>query len=260
MRVLTRPWGALHYRVDGPATGPALLLVNSLGTDLRLWEPVLPHLPDAWRIIRYDKPGHGLSDRGRPKTEDDLAADAIALIEAEAPQGAVVAGVSIGGLVAQTAAALRPDLVRAVVLSNTALTFGDPATWEERIAKLEAGGMEALVDGVMERWFGHAFRATPELALWRNMLRACQPEGYADCCRVLSQADRTHASAGLTLPVLTVGGSDDQSTTPAIVRKLHHAIPGARWAEVDGAGHLPMVERPEAWAEAVIPFLQTHMG
>lgn len=124
MIALPRPSGPLRVRIDGPKDGPAVIFANSLGTDLRLWDKVLPLLPPGLRLIRYDKRGHGLSATGRGEVLQDHVDDAIAIIEAMAQAPVVFVGLSIGGLIAQTVAHQRPDLVRALVLSNAAARLG----------------------------------------------------------------------------------------------------------------------------------------
>ena len=154
MQVLTRPWGAMHYRVDGAVTGPTVVFANSLGTDLHLWDALLPHLPKDFRFIRYDKPGHGLSDIAETSISE-LANDAAALIEAVG--GPVVfVGLSIGGLVGQALASTRPELLRGLVLSNTAARIGTAESWLSRVDAVKSGGMESIADAVMERWFAAA--------------------------------------------------------------------------------------------------------
>lgn len=252
MQVLTRPWGAMHYRIDG--AGPAVVFANSLGTDLRLWDAVLPLLPGC-RAIRFDKRGHGLSDRGPQDGIDGFAEDAAALIEAVAEGPVVFVGLSIGGMIGQALAARRPDLVRALVLSNTAARMGTPEAWAARIAAVRAGGMGSIADAVMERWFAPAFRATPELALWRNMLVRTDAEGYVAACGAIAAADLTGEAARLRLPVLAIAGGQDGASPPDLVRGTADRIAGAAFHVIAGAGHLPCVETPAAWAALVAPFL-----
>lgn len=255
MQVLERPWGRMHVRTDG--TGPLVVLANSLGTDLRIWDKVLPLLPPGLRVARFDKQGHGLSDLGREPGIEDLAQDAAALIEYLGGP-ALVIGVSIGGLIAQSLAARRPDLVTALVLSDTAARVGTPESWAARIAQVEGAGLGAIVDDVMERWFAPAFRATPELALWRNMLARTNPSGYVACCRALARADLTGTVPSLGCPVLMITGSEDGATPPEVVESTARLLPGARFEVIEGAGHLPMIEAPEAFAALVGPFLREH--
>lgn len=255
MQVLTRPWGALHYRCDGD--GPAVVFANSLGTDLRLWDAVLPLLPPI-RAIRFDKRGHGLSARGPQDGIDGYADDAAALIEAVAGGPVVFVGLSIGGMIGQALAARRPDLVRALVLSNTAARMGTPDAWAARIDAIRRGGIEAIGDAVMERWFAPAFRATPALDLWRNMLVRTDAEGYAAACAAIAAADLTETTARLALPVLAIAGGQDGASPPDLVRGTAGLIPGAAFHSISGAGHLPCVEDPAAWAALVAPFLMEH--
>ena len=258
MAVLQRPWGAMHLRVDGPAGAPAVVFANSLGTDLRLWDALLPLLPPGLRFIRYDKRGHGLSDLGGPVTDADLAADAIAVIERVARGPVVFVGLSIGGLIGQAVASLRPDLVRALVLSNSAARLGTAESWQARIDAVRAGGLASIADAVMERWFAAPFRATPDLAPWRNMLIRTPPEGYIAACGALAAADRTAATAALRLPVLAIAGDADGATPPDLVAATAALIPGAAFHVIPGAGHLPCVETPAAHAALIAPFLSEH--
>ncbi|TJZ90937.1 3-oxoadipate enol-lactonase [Paracoccus gahaiensis] len=257
MQVLTRPQGALHYRIDGPEDGPTLLLINSLETDLRLWEALMPLLPARLRILRYDKQGHGLSDLGDGRSIADHAEDAIALID-EVGGPVVVAGLSIGGLIAQAVAARRPDLVRALVLSNTAARLGTPDSWQARIDAVRAGGPESIAEAVMARWFTPAFRDKPQVALWRLMLSRTPAEGYVAACRALAEADQTAAPAALRLPALVIAGAEDGASPPDLVRATADLIPGAAFHLIPGTGHLPCVETPAAMAALLTPFLERH--
>lgn len=258
MQALSRPFGALHVQADGPETAPAVVFANSLGTDLRLWDKVLPLLPRDLRMVRYDKRGHGLSGLGGGDRLDDHAEDAIAVIEAVAKGPVVFVGLSIGGLIAQRLAELRPDLIRALVLSNTAARLGTEASWQARIDAVQAGGLESIADAVMERWFAAPFRATPELALWRSMLARTPAAGYIAACRALASGDQTEATRRLRVPALVIAGGADGASPPDLVRATAGLIPGAAFHVIPGAGHLPCVEAPDAWAGLVGPFLKAH--
>lgn len=257
MQVLDRHWGAMHYRVDGPRHGPAVAFANSLGTDLRLWDAVLPLLPGI-RAIRFDKRGHGLSDRGGAAGIADLAEDAAALIEVEADGPVTFVGLSIGGMIGQALAAARPELVRGLILSNTAARMGTAEAWAARIAAVQADGIRAIAEGILERWFAPAFRASPALAPWRNMLVRTDPQGYVAACEALAAADLSASTAALRLPVLAIAGAEDGASPPAQVEATARSIPGAAFHVIPGAGHLPCVETPEAWAALAAPFLLEH--
>jgi 3-oxoadipate enol-lactonase len=248
----------LHVVQGGDPEGLPVVFANSLGTDLRVWDPLLPLLPPGLRIVRYDMRGHGLSDA--PEGDywmGDLVADAAGLMDALAIRDAVFVGLSIGGVVAQGLAAERPDLVRAAVLSNTAPKIGTEASWRERVAAVRAGGIEAIADGVLAKWFTRGFHAerADELALWRHMLTRTPVAGYCGCCAALAGTDLRDSTAGLAQPVLAVVGDDDGSTPPDLVREMAGTIAGARFEIIRGAGHIPCVEAPEALARLVTGFL-----
>lgn len=255
MHTLTRPWGALHYRTDGPADAPVVVFANSLGTDLRLWDAVLPLLPGI-RALRFDKPGHGLSDRRADLSIAALAEDAIALIESQADGPVVFVGLSIGGMIGQELAARRPDLLRGLVLSNTAAKMGTAEAWNARIAAVQAGGVAGIADAVMDRWFAPAFRATPALALWRNMLVRTPADGYVAACAAIAAADLSLGTAGLRLPTLVIAGAEDGASPPDLVAATARLIPDAAFHTIPGAGHLPPVEAPEAFAALLTAFLK----
>ncbi|MEO1155481.1 MAG: alpha/beta fold hydrolase, partial [Pseudomonadota bacterium] len=165
----------LHYRIDGDPDGAPVVFSNSLGTDLRLWDPILPLLPQGLRVIRYDKRGHGLSACPEaPYSMGALISDAEKLLDHLAVRDCVFVGLSIGGMIAQGLAVKRLDQVRAMVISNTAAKIGTPEMWQERIDAVRTGGIDALADAVMARWFSKTFCQGDELIAWRNLL-ARQP-------------------------------------------------------------------------------------
>ena len=187
-----------------------------------------------------------------------MADDVAALIEATSDGPVIICGLSIGGMIAQNLAARRPDLIRAAVLSNTAVKMGTAESWTDRIRTIETRGIAAIADMVMERWFAPAFRARPELALWRNMVIRTSAPGYIAACRALAAADLTVQTAGLRLPTLVIAGDSDGSSPADLVRATAALIPGARFHIIADVGHLPCVEQPRAFAATLIPFLQEH--
>ena len=247
----------LHYRVDGPEDGAPVVFANSLGTDMRLWDPILPMLPDGLRIIRYDKRGHGLSScPPAPYSMGALITDVERLLDFLGVRQCVFVGLSIGGMIGQGLATKRLDLVRAMVLSNTAAKIGNPDMWAERIATVEKDGIESLADAVMERWFAADFRARPELERWRNMLVRGEDAGYAGCCAAISGTDFYTPTASLRLPLLGIAGSEDGSTPPDLVRETIDLVPGSKFHLIRKAGHLPCVEQPREYAGVLSDFLK----
>ncbi|MEM7632074.1 MAG: 3-oxoadipate enol-lactonase [Pseudomonadota bacterium] len=248
---------ALNYRTEGPEDGPPVVFVNSLGTDYRLWDKLLPLLPGGLRLIRYDKRGHGLSNCPTPPfTMGALVHDLEQLLDHLEVKGAVIVGCSIGGMIAQGLAVKRLDQVRAMVLSNTGAKIGTTEMWADRIAAVEAGGIEALADATLERWFSNAFRATPELSAWRAMLTRTPAAGYIGCSSAIANTDFYTTTASLTLPTLGIAGSEDGSTPPDLVRETVALVKGAQFELIRGAGHLPMVEAPDRFAEILTSFLR----
>ena len=246
----------LHYRDDGDPQGAPVVFANSLGTDLRLWDPILPHLPKGLRIIRYDKRGHGLSSC--PKGAYSMGAlvrEIEALLDHLDVKNCLFVGLSIGGMIAQGLAIKRLDLLRAMVLSNTAAKIGQPAMWDDRIAAVKAGGIEALADSILERWFSDGFRDQPELALWRNMLVRQPDAGYMGCSAAISGTDFYTPTSGLRLPTLGIAGSEDGSTPPDLVRETVELIPGSKFQLMLNAGHLPCVEQPADYAKHLTDFM-----
>lgn len=247
----------LHYRIDGDPDGAPVVFANSLGTDLRLWDPVLPLLPKGLKFIRYDKRGHGLSSMPKaPYSMGSLVRDVELLMDHLGVKDSVFVGLSIGGMIAQGLAVKRLDLVRAVVLSNTAAKIGTPEMWQERVNAVLRDGISSMADGVMERWFAPEFRHTPELELWRNMLARQPAEGYAGCSAAISGTDFFTPTSGLRLPALGIAGDRDGSTPPDLVKETIDLIPGSQFHLIRGAGHLPCVEKPAEYAEVLSKFFR----
>lgn len=256
MKIATLGDVQIHYRDDGDPKGAAVVFANSLGTDLRLWDDMIPLLPDGLRIIRYDKRGHGLSScPATPYSMGSLVTDAERLLDHLHVKRAIFVGLSIGGMIAQGLATKRLDLVRAMVISNTAAKIGTPTMWNDRIEGVRSGGIEALADAVLERWFSKPFRQTEALTAWRNMLVRQPADGYIGCCSAISGADFYETTASLTLPTLAIAGSEDGSTPPDLVRETAELIKGSRFHLIRGAGHLPCVEKPGEYAEVLTEFL-----
>lgn len=246
----------LHYRLDGDPEGAPVVFAHALGTDLRLWDDLLPHLPAGLRILRADMRGHGLSDApAGPYAMGTLVRDLERLIDHLGMRDIVLVGLSIGGMIAQGLAVKRPDLVRGLVLSNTAAKIGTAETWAQRLTVLQAGGIEAVADATLERWFGPAFRATPAVLRWRHMLTRTPLTGYMGCAAAIGGTDFYTPVSGLRLPVLGIAGSDDGSTPPDLVRETVELVPRARFALIRGAGHLACVDQPRTYAEHLTEFL-----
>ncbi|MCV2863569.1 3-oxoadipate enol-lactonase [Defluviimonas sp. WL0075] len=247
----------IHWREDGDPNGAPVVFSNSLGTDFRMWDKLVPMLPRDLRLIRYDTRGHGLSACHKgPYSMGTIIRDAERLLDALEVRDCVFVGLSMGGLIAQGLAVKRFDMVRAMVLSNTAAKIGTAQMWAERIAKVRAEGIEAIADVMMERWFSRRFRETAELKGWRAMLAGTPVDGYAGCSAAIAGTDFITPTSGLTLPTLAIAGSEDGSTPPDLVRETAELVRGSRFHLIRGAGHLPPVEKPEDYAEVLTGFLR----
>lgn len=246
----------LHVQEEGHREGPSLVLLHALGTDLRIWDAVLPLLPEALRIVRIDMRGHGLSAcPPGPYGMGTLVSDTEGVLDALSIREAAVLGLSIGGMIAQGLAAKRLDLVRALILSNTGAKIGTRDQWQERITAAETGGLAALADATLERWFPEPFRTTREALLIRHLFLRQPVEGWAGCAAAIAGTDMITPTSGLRLPTLAIAADRDGSTPPDLVRETAELIPGSRFHLIRGAGHLPCVDAPAAYAEAVVGFL-----
>ena len=246
---------------EGEVGATPLVFVNALGTDLRVWTRLSRYLSDRFYLVRYDQRGHGLSGVGVPPyTLDQLAADLAGVMDQLDTGPAVLCGLSLGGLVALRAAARRPDLVRGLVLMDTATRIGTPATWQARHAAVEAGGIEAVANQVMERWFPEPFRrAHPEeVEGWHAMLTRTPVTGYLACMRVLQEADLEDVVDRIKAPAACLVGAHDEVTPPAVVEALAARLPDATCTHIRDAGHLPCVDQPAAVAAAMLTFVEAH--
>jgi 3-oxoadipate enol-lactonase len=248
----------LHYADLGPAEKPALVFANSLGTDFRIWNQVVARLGERFRILLYDKRGHGLSEVGEsPYRIDDHVADLAALLDDLAIEQAVICGLSVGGLIAQGLYASRPDLVSALILCDTAHKIGNGETWSQRIAAIEEGGIAAISEAILERWFSKSLRENDpvQLAGWRAMLTRTPRAGYLGTCAAIRDADFTEAAKQISVPAICIVGEEDGATPPALMRETADLIPGCGYEVIKGAGHLPCIEQPAVLSDIMLKFV-----
>ncbi|KZM48709.1 3-oxoadipate enol-lactonase [Labrenzia sp. OB1] len=248
----------IHWREDGDPEGVPVVFSNSLGTDLRLWDKVIALLPkQGLRLIRYDKRGHGLSScPPGPYSMDGLVEDTHELLEHAGVHSCIFVGLSIGGMIGQLLTSRRPSLIQGLVLSNTGAKMGEAAMWQERISRIRAGGIDALADAILERWFCEDFRRSDECLAWRHMLTRTPVEGYTGCCEAIAGTDLTASTAKLGLPVIGIGGADDLASPPELVRNTAALVAGSRYVEIETAGHLPCVEQPHQFAGHLMTFFK----
>jgi 3-oxoadipate enol-lactonase len=246
----------LNAEVSGPVGGPAVVLLHALGTNLSIWDAVVPLLPPSCRVLRFDQRGHGGSDVPEPPyAMGALIRDAERMMAHFGMRDAVVVGLSLGGLVAQGLAVKRLDLVRGMVLSNTAAKIGSAAMWGERVAQVQATGLADYAPGAMARMFGRRWQEVAGMPRVRAMLEGMDPRGWVGCASAIAGTDFYTPTAGLTLPTLAIAGAHDGTTPPDLVRETADLILGSRFHLMRGAGHLPMVEKPAEYAAVLSEFL-----
>jgi len=249
----------LHYHLSGSADAPPLVLINSLGTDLRIWEGVANELARTFRVIRYDKRGHGLSETPvSPWSIADFVDDLAGLLGHLRIDRVSVCGLSVGGMIAQELALRDPGRIDRLILCDTAHRIGTDAMWNERIETVRNSGLASIADTVLERWFapGYQDREAALWDLWRRMLLQTPAEGYAATCGAIRDADYTSRLAELALPVRCICGEEDRATPPELMEEMASLLPHATLNLIRGAGHLPCIEHPDELAALIYEFLQ----
>lgn len=247
----------IAYQQDGKLNAPVLLLSNSLGLTYGMWTPQMQRLESEFRILRYDGRGQGASDSPSGSYSiDRLGRDVIELLDALEIEQVAFCGLSMGGMVGQWLAIQAPHRVSRLVLANTSAFMGPPESWDTRISTVRSGGMEAVVDEVLDRWFTREFRLEhPELFTpVKKMLRAANPEGYIGCCAAIRDMDLRGQNSLIDVPVLVIIGKYDPATPAEHGEALASTIPGAQVRMLRTA-HLSNIEQADAFTDAVLEFL-----
>jgi 3-oxoadipate enol-lactonase len=248
----------LHWRVEGPDDAPTILFVNSLGTDLRMWDPQVAALRSSFRVVRHDSRGHGASDSpAGPYSIELLGSDVVGLLDALAIGRAHVCGISMGGMVALWLAARHPERIERAIFASTAVKIGSKDLWDERTRAVEAGGMNAIREAVMQRLLTSSFRERhPRMARRvEATLESTPPDGYAASCLAVRDADLTELVGSIRAPSLIVAGADDVATPPSDAENLHERIAGSELVVLEDASHLCNIEQPERFNQVVLRFL-----
>jgi 3-oxoadipate enol-lactonase len=246
-----------HYRLDGAADAPAIVLSNSLGTNLNMWDAQIPALAERFRVLRYDSRGHGLSEvTPSPYTIAGLAQDVVGLLDALQVPTAHYCGISVSGLIGQWLGVNAAKRFKSVTLCNTAARIGSTDGWNSRIAAVRESGIAPIANGVVARWFTEDFakREPTWVEGARQMLLRTPPEGYAATCAALRDEDLREQVARVTLPTLVISGAHDAAVTAVDGRFLAGKIPGAQYLELNAA-HLSNIEAADAFTAALLNFL-----
>lgn len=253
------PDAQIYYEWAGPEEMPLVVLSNSLGTTLRMWDPQVEDFTKHFRLLRYDTRGHGLSSATPgPYKIEQLGWDVVRLLNELQVDRVYFCGLSMGGMIGMYLAANLPKRFLKFVLCSTAAKIGTPESWNARIQTVKSDGMKAVAGSVIERWLTIGFRSSHahETQAVQSMLEAANPQGYIANCAAVRDADLRESLAGIPVPCLVISGTHDLSTPPADGKALAQSIPGAKYAEVSAA-HLSNLEARNDFNRQVLQFLLT---
>jgi len=247
----------LFYRVDGHDDAPALVLSNSLGTTHEMWEPQMAALTERFRVVRYDRRGHGQSEAtDAPYTIEGLAQDSLAVMDAAGVDKAHWCGLSIGGMIGLSLATTNPERIGKLAVASAATHMPPPEIWDGRIRTARARGLDILAQPTMQMWFTPAFRNENPDAVERikEGFRSMNLEGFAGCSTAMRDMDQRESIRGITAPTLVIVGSDDSGTTPGDAALVVSRVADARGIILKGS-HIINVEQSEAFTAALLEFL-----
>jgi len=251
---------AIHYREDGRQDGPPLVFSNSLGINLAMWDGQLEEAARTWRVIRYDQRGHGESEASEgPYAMERLGRDVVDLLDALRIRRTAFCGLSMGGMTGMWLAANEPGRFTRMALCNTSAFFPDKSVWDQRMELVRGGGMQAVKQPTIERWFTPQFRDRnpQEVERVAAMIEKCKPAGYLGCCAAIRDMDLREDVKRIDLPCLVVIGRHDPATVPAMGEVIASTIPGAQSKVLDTA-HLSNIEDPRGFNAAIFGFVQEH--
>ena len=247
----------IYCELDGPAGAPALVLSNSLGTNLSLWDPQFSSFARTFRLLRYDSRGHGRTSATPGEyTVEMLGRDVLKLLDALNLERVNFCGLSIGGMTGMWLAVNAPQRLTKLVLSNTAPKIGKLDPWNQRIKLVREGGTRAVAQPVVEKWFTPEFHVMhpDQIAKTRHMIETTSTEGYVGSCAAVRDFDFWENVPTIGAPTLVLAGTHDQSVPPSDAQKLAKQIPGARYVELPAA-HISNVEAATRFTDEVSSFL-----
>lgn len=248
----------LYYELSGNPKGEVLVFGNSLGSNLHLWDKVLPRFESSHRVVRFDMRGHGRSSVPKgPYSIEELGCDVLRLLDSIGIEAMNFCGLSLGGMVAMWLGIHAPQRVQHLVMANTGARIGTPGMWNERIASVMRSGMEALAETTLTRWFTDGYREehADEMERIRMMIKSTNPEGYSACCGTLRDTDLTGEIKSISAPCLVISGKYDPATPPSDGRAIHRQLRNSKYVELE-ASHLSAWERAEEFGAEVVAFLQ----
>jgi 3-oxoadipate enol-lactonase len=248
---------SIHVEIEGPEQAPVLMLSNSLGTNLHMWDQQVAPFTRHFRLVRYDRRGHGKSDVPKgPYSMDRLGRDVIAILDSLGIARVNWCGLSMGGMVGQWLGAHAPNRIDKLILSNTACYYADKTLWVDRIKTVREKGLAAIAETNMERWFTKAFRENPPpaMAAIRAMFLATKPQGYIGCIEAIRDMDHRPLLPQIKAPTLVIAGRHDAATPLAANEFIREQVPGAQLVILNAA-HIANMELPKLYADTVLEFL-----
>jgi 3-oxoadipate enol-lactonase len=251
----------VHYQIDGDPGAPPLVLSNSLGTSLEMWEPQMAAFSGRFRVIRYDTRGHGQSEATPgPYTIDQLGQDVLALLDSLSITHTHFCGLSMGGAIGIWLGVNASNRIDRLVLANTGAKIGTPEMWNARIEAVRKGGTASIAGAVLSRWFTPVMiqSPTPMVSQMRATFERTSSEGYAGCCAAVRDLDLRYSLGRIHRPTLVIAGTEDLATPPSDGRFLADHIDHARYLELE-APHLSNVQATTAFTQAVVQFLTHRM-
>jgi 3-oxoadipate enol-lactonase len=247
----------IRYELSGPETAPVLVFSNSLGTDVSLWDSQEPEMAKKYRVLRYDKRGHGQSSAPvGPYSIEILGRDVVGLLDFLHFDKVNFCGLSIGGQTGMWLGAHASQRLKKLILCNSAAKIGTIEWWNTRIESVRKAGMKGVAPGVIERWFTGGFRAKqpPEVARIQRVLEGLDVEGYLACAAAVRDFDFREKLGGIHVPTLVISGTHDPAATAADGRWTAEQIPGAKYVELDAA-HLSNIEQRDRFTAEIGSFL-----
>jgi 3-oxoadipate enol-lactonase len=248
---------SVNYALTGSSSAPVLVLSNSLGTNLSMWDPQLAEFEKHFWVMRYDTRGHGGSSvPAGPYSLELLGGDVVELLDALEIQSAYFCGLSLGGLTGLWLALYAAERLQKLVISSASAKFGTAESWEKRMAAVRQGGMKLVASQVIERWYSPSFRdrAPDGIRATQEMLEATSAEGYVNCCGALRDADLRKEISDIRTASLVISGTQDPVSPPADGQFIANKIVGSKYFEVNAA-HLLNVEAAGEFTKTVVSFL-----
>ncbi|MBF9038261.1 3-oxoadipate enol-lactonase [Rhodobacterales bacterium LSUCC0387] len=254
------PTSKIHFCIDGARNSDWIILSNSLGANLNMWNDQIPLLSSKFRVLRYDTRGHGGSSTPNGRyTFDDLCFDVMQLMDHFEIESTVFMGLSMGGMTGLGLGLQFPQRFSKIVCADGRADAPEVFRnmWDDRISKVHDGGLQAIVDGTIQSWFTSDWieRNPSHVAEIKNMVLSNDAEGYVGCCYALKELDYLKELPRLTVPVLYVGGDQDKGASPEVMSNMAEATPNATYVKIRDAAHVANINAPERFNAAIQNFL-----